>query len=58
MKVTLIIEYEINKYALVHETYRGILDKSFHLKSGCILGHGHKPLILEEKSQEPQLEDN
>jgi hypothetical protein len=35
----------------VHKTYRGILDKSSHLKSGCILDHGHKPFILEEKSQ-------
>ena len=57
------MQYERNKYALVHETYRGIFDKSSHLKSGCILEHGHKPLTLEEKSQElfyfyPRLEHN
>ena len=57
------MQYERNKYALVHETYRGIFDKSFHLKSGCNLEHSHKPFIMEEKSQEPfycypRLEDN
>ena len=57
------MQYERNKYALVHETYRDIFDKSSHLKSGCILEDNHKPLILEEKSQElfycyRQLEDN
>ena len=63
MKSPLFMQYERNKYALVHETNRGIFDKSSHLKSGCILEHGHKPLILEEKPQEqfycyPRLEDN
>ena len=57
------MQYERNKYALVHETYRGIFDKSSHLKSSWILEHGHEPLILEEKLQElfycyPQLKDN
>ena len=46
------MQYNRNKYALVHETYRDIFDMSSHLKSGCVLKHGHKPLILEEKSQE------
>ena len=50
VKSPTIMQYDRNKYALVHETYRGIFDKSTHLKSGCILEHGHKPLILEEKS--------
>ena len=38
------MQYEKKKYALVHETYRGIFDKSTHLKSHCILEDGHKPL--------------
>ena len=46
------MQYERKKYALVHETYRGIFDKSSHLKSGFILEHSHKPLILEEKLHE------
>ena len=63
MKSPSFMQYERNKYALVYETYRGILDKSSHLKSGCIFEDNHKPLILEEKSQElffcyPQLKDN
>ena len=63
MKSSSFMQYERNKYALVHETYRDIFDMSSHLKSSCILEHGHKPLILEEKLQEllyyySQLEDN
>ena len=50
MKSPSFMQYEKNKYVLVHETYRGIFDKLSHLKSGCILEDGHKPLILEEKS--------
>ena len=57
------IQYERNKYALMHETYRDIFDMSSHLKSGFILEYGHKPLILEKKSQElfycySRLKDN
>ena len=63
MKSPSFMQYEGYKYALVHETYRGIFDKSSHLKLGCILKNDHKPLNLEEKSQElfycyPRLEDN
>jgi hypothetical protein len=63
IEVTLIHSIWEKQVALVHETYRGIFDKSSHLKSGCILEHGHKPLIMEEKSHElfnsyPRLEDN
>ena len=63
MKSPSFMQYERNEYVLVHETYRDISDMSFHLKSGCISEHGHKPLTLEEKSQElfycyPRLEDN
>ena len=63
MKSPSFVEYERNKYALVHKIYRIIIDKSSHLKSGCTFKDSHKPFILEEKSQElfncyPQLEDN
>ena len=63
MKSPSFMQYERNKYALVHETYRGIFDRSSHLKLDWILEDGYKPLILEGKSQElfycyPRLEDN
>ena len=43
------MQYKRNKYEIVHKTYRSKFDKSYHLKLGCILDHGHKPLIQEEK---------